>query len=148
MDTQQRAIEYFRDHFNCAQAVFTVFGMANGLTEDQCLKIACGFGAGMGRQQYTCGALTGAIMAIGLKNGKGTGDPEEKKSNTYAITRELFREFSKLNGSSCCRELLDGLDINNKTDHQKIVEKGLFETKCEKYVRDAVAITEIISNKS
>lgn len=147
MNSQQKAIDYFRKHFNCAQSVFTVFGTESGLTEDQCLKIACGFGAGMGRQQYTCGALTGAIMAVGLKHGKATGDPEEKKTNMYALTRELFTEFRKLNGSTCCRELLEGLDINDLEDHRKIVELRLFEIKCEKYVRDAVVLAEIFMSR-
>ncbi|HLN21868.1 MAG TPA: C-GCAxxG-C-C family protein [Bacteroidales bacterium] len=142
MDKQQQAICYFRDHFNCAQAVFTVFGKENGLTEDQCLKVACGFGAGIGRQQNICGALSGAVMAIGLKYGKAAGDGEEKKSDTYSRTRELFKEFTGLNGSSCCRELLNGFDINNPADYEEIIRLKLFQINCEKYVNDAVLITE------
>jgi C_GCAxxG_C_C family probable redox protein len=144
MNKQDRSIDYFRKKFNCSQAVFTVFGTENGLAENECLKIGCGFGGGIGRQQLTCGAVTGAVMAIGLKYGKAMGDPEEKKSKTYALTQELFAEFKKLHGTTVCRELLKGFDMNDPDDHKRIMELGLFEKLCEKYVSDSVTIAERI----
>lgn len=147
MKRSDKAIEYFRKKFNCSQSVFTVFGTEHGLTENDCLKTACAFGAGMGRQQFTCGAVTGALMAIGLKYGKAMGDPDEKKQHTYQKTREFFNEFVRIHGTTSCRELLRGLDINDPDDHRKIVEQGLFETLCEKYVTDAVRIVEETSWK-
>jgi len=144
MDKSDRAKEYFRNKFNCSQSVFTVFGTEYGLSENNCLKIGCAFGAGMGRQQLTCGAVTGALMVLGLKYGKAMGDPDEKKQLTYEKTREFFNEFVRIHGTPSCRELLRGLDINDPHDHQKIVDQGLFETLCEKYVTDAVRIVEKI----
>jgi len=61
---------------------------------------------------------------------------------TYSKTSEFFRQFSKLNGSIVCRELLDDLDLNNPDDCKQIAEQNLFEIKCEKYMADAVRITE------
>jgi C_GCAxxG_C_C family probable redox protein len=139
---KDKAIEYFRNHFNCAQSVFTVFGTETGLNENQCLKAACGFGGGLGRQQMICGAVSGAVMALGMRFGKAIDDPEEMKIDTYNRTRELIREFIKLNGSVNCRQLLKGLDMNDPEDHKKIEAMHLFETSCEKYVADAVEITE------
>ena len=147
MDKKNTALKYFRGHFNCSQAVFTVFGTDDALSEEQCLKTACGFGAGIGRQQLTCGAVTGAAMALGLRYGKGINDNEEKKTETYARVRKLFSEFCKKNGSVSCRELLQGFDMNNPEEHQRIVEMRLFEVLCEKYVTDAVEITEEIISK-
>ena len=147
MANKDRSIKYFRNHFNCSQAVFTVFGTEKGLSEDQCLKAACGFGGGMGRQQFTCGAVTGAAMAIGLRYGKGIDDPEEKKTETYLKVRKLFEEFQKLHGSTNCRELLKGLDMNDPEDHKRILELNLFEILCEKYVMDAVDITEELNSQ-
>jgi len=144
MDKADTAIKYFRNSFNCSQSVFTVFGKEYGLSENDCLKTACAFGAGMGRQQLTCGAVTGALMAIGLKYGKAMGDPEEFKLRTYEKTREFFAEFKKKHGTVTCRELLKGLDINDPDDYRKINEQGLFDTLCEEYLRDAVGITEEI----
>jgi C_GCAxxG_C_C family probable redox protein len=142
MKKSEKAIEYFRNKFNCSQSVLTAFAADYGLSENDSLKISCAFGGGMGRQQYTCGALTGALMVLGLKYGKALNDPEEKKQYTYGKTRELFTEFKKLNGSVNCRELLDGLDLNDPDDHKKIIDRRLFDVKCEKCVADAAAITE------
>jgi len=144
MNKSEKAVEYFRNKFNCSQSVFTVFGTEQGLPEDVCLKISCAFGGGMGRQQLSCGAVTGALMVLGLRYGKAKNDPEEKKQFTYSKTREFFEEFIKLNGSVNCRELLNGLDMNDPVDHNKIMEQKLFDIKCEKYVSDAVTITEKI----
>jgi C_GCAxxG_C_C family probable redox protein len=144
MKKQDEALDYFRNKFNCSQAVFTVFGKDHGLSEDDCLRISCAFGGGMGRQQHICGAVTGALMALGLKYGKALNDPDEKKHQTYAQTREFFKRFTELNGSVNCKVLLDGLDMNDPDDHQKIMEQKLFDIKCEKYVSDAVEIVETI----
>ena len=60
------AVACFNNGFNCAQAIFTAYCDELGLDEETALKIACGFGAGMGRLQETCGAVSGAYLAIGL----------------------------------------------------------------------------------
>lgn len=142
MDKKDKALEYFRNHFNCSQAVFTVFGTDHGLSENECLRTACAFGGGMGRQQLTCGALTGALMGLGLRYGKAAGDAEDKKTDTYAKARELFSEFMKINGTVSCKELLRGLDMNDPEDHKKIIELNMFEILCEKYIADSISITE------
>lgn len=145
MEKSDKAVRYFRNKFNCSQSVFTVFAVEAGLPENECLRISCAFGGGMGKLQYTCGAVTGALLVLGLKYGKGSGDGEEKKSFTYLKTREFFNEFTKLNGSTICRELLNGYNMNDPEDHKKIVDEKLFDIKCEKYVEDAVRIVEKIT---
>ena len=140
MNKEEKASEYFKNKFNCAQSVLTAFGNDYGISEDNCLKIACAFGAGMGRQQYTCGAVTGALMVLGLRYGKALNDSEEKKLETYGKTKIFFEEFIKENGTLNCKELLQGFVIENPDDYKKIMEKKLFETSCNKYVRDAVRI--------
>jgi len=142
MTKQEDATIYFADTFNCSQAVFTSFGKEMGLTEDQCLKIGSAFGAGMARRQYTCGAVAGSLMALGLYFGRGLGDDISKKEFTYSKTEEFFKEFEKRNGSVICKDLLQGLDMNNPKDRKRIEELGLFQTSCVKYVRDAVEIVE------
>ena len=106
MEKEKKAVNYHKRKFNCAQSVFTVFGQDFGISEDDCLKLSCAFGGGMGRKQNVCGAVTGALMALGLKYGKGINDPEENKMLTYSKTSEFFRQFSKLNGSIVCRSCL------------------------------------------
>ncbi len=145
MDRSEKALFYFDNHFNCAQSVLVVFAEEAGFSEDEALRIATAFGGGIGRQQFTCGAVTGAAMALGLRFGKGKEDHEDKKKLTYEKTVELFDEFIQKNGTANCRELLNGLDLN--TEHDAIVEQNLFHTHCRKYIADAVKITgKLIDN--
>jgi C_GCAxxG_C_C family probable redox protein len=112
------------------------------LTEEQCLKTGGAFGGGMARQQLTCGAVTGAMMAIGMLYGRGVGDDVSQKEVTYSLTNELFAEFQKRNGSFNCKDLLHGLSMKDPEELKKIQELGLFKTNCVKYVQDAVEIVE------
>jgi len=144
MNKQEIALNYFNNKFNCSQAVLASFGKDLGLLEDECLKIACAFGGGMGRQQLTCGAVTGALMVLGLKYGKAFNDDESKKTDTYTKASEFLKKFEKLNGSTTCKVLLQNLDMNNANDLQKINELNLFKINCEKYISDAVTILEKI----
>lgn len=146
MERSEKALEYFDTDFNCSQSVLVAFAKDLGLSEDEALKVATAFGGGMGRQQLTCGAVTGAAMALGLKYGKGLNDSNDKKQLTYDKTIELFNEFTGLNGSTGCRKLLNDLDMTDEKDHKMIVEKNLFHTNCRKYVADAVTITEKLIN--
>ena len=146
MDKQTRAISFFRGQFNCSQSVLATFGPEGGLSEDESLRIATAFGAGMGRQQHICGAITGALMVLGLKYGKGLNDPEERKTFTYVKTKEFFDEFRRLNGSVNCIDLLEGLDINNPEDHKLIEEQHFFVIRFEKYVSDAVNILIMLTD--
>lgn len=148
MDRSQKALEYFDNKFNCAQSVLVAFAGETGLSEDDSLKVASAFGGGIGRQQLTCGALKGAAMALGLKFGKGLNDEDEKKLQTYKKTVALFDEFAKLNGSTNCRQLLNDLDMTDAEDHKTIVELGLFQINCRKYVADAVSIAKNIIYES
>jgi len=142
MTKSESATLYFTDTFNCSQAVLTAFGQDYGLSEDQCLKFGCAFGGGMARQQMTCGAVTGALMALGLAYGRGANDPYSNTGTTYLKAAEFFNEFKKRNGSLVCRELLRGLDMNDPLDQKKIQDLELFQMECVKYVLDAVEITE------
>ena len=148
MDKSEKALSLFDSNFNCAQSVLTAFAKESGISEDEALRVACAFGGGMGRQQHTCGAITGAAMALGLKFGKGEADPDEKKKFTYEKTEELFEKFETLHGSTNCRKLLNELDMRDEKDYNTIVEQGLFTHKCRKYVADAVKITEQIIQNS
>ena len=142
MDRSEKALSYFDNKFNCSQSVLIAFAEELGLTEDESLRVASAFGGGIGRQQHTCGAVTGAAMALGLKFGKGKNDSDDKKQLTYDKTVEMFQEFNKLNGSTNCRKLLNDLDMRNEDELRLINEQNLFHNSCRKYVADAVRITE------
>lgn len=148
MKKEEKALEYFDNNYNCAQSVLVAFAPDAGLSEDESLRVACAFGGGIGRQQLTCGALTGAAMTIGLKLGKGKLDGDDKKILSYSKTMELFEEFKKMNGSTDCLKLLEGLNMNDANDHQVIEGRNLYHTHCRKYVSDAVQLTDKLINNN
>jgi len=132
------AVACFNDGFNCSQAIFSTYCEDFGLDKKTALKIACGLGAGMGRLQETCGAVSGAYLLIGLKYGKCVKDDEAAKEKTYTLIREFTKRFEERNKTTNCRELL-GVDLING-DKQKASER--VKTLCSKMVRDAAEIIE------
>ena len=142
----EEAVERFRKGFNCSQAVLSVYAEEFGLCRETALKIACGFGGGMGRMALTCGAVTGAFMVIGLKYGNVDANEKEIKEKTYGLVREFARRFEKRNGSSICRELL-GCDISGPEGLKSGKDNGLFGLVCPGLVRDAVGILEEMMNE-
>ncbi|MCF8362672.1 MAG: C-GCAxxG-C-C family protein [Prolixibacteraceae bacterium] len=142
MKPAEQAQKYFANNFSCSQSVFAAFAPGLGLSVDNSLKVACAFGAGMGRQQLTCGAVTGALMALGMKYGKGINDSNEKKEQTFAKTKTFIGKFIEEHGSINCRELLDGLDMNNPADMERIQSEELTKRRCPIYVYTATQIVE------
>ena len=141
---EEKALEYFRNGFNCAQSVFVVFAKEHGLDEAVALKIAGGFGSGMGRLQETCGAVTCAFMTIGLKHGKTLGDEgTEKRDKTYALVREFNTAFKEKFGATTCRNLLK-CDLTTPEGSKFFNDNGLHDKVCVQCVQEAVKIVEKI----
>jgi C_GCAxxG_C_C family probable redox protein len=129
----------FGEGFNCAQAVFAAFAPEIGLDKDRALKIASGFGGGMGRMGEVCGAVAGAFMAIGLEHGISTVDEESSREKTYDLVREFSARFAALHGSIICRDLI-GCDISSPEGRQKAQNQGVFREICPRLVHDAARI--------
>jgi len=134
------AVACFNDGFNCSQAILSTYCEEFGLDKKAALKIACGLGAGMGRLQETCGAVSGAYLVIGLRHGKTELADETAKEKTYALVREFARRFEARNKTTNCRALLD-VDLIHG-DKQIAVER--VKQICPQVVRDAAEILESI----
>ncbi|MCJ7820731.1 MAG: C-GCAxxG-C-C family protein [Bacteroidales bacterium] len=139
MDKKERALSFFREGYNCAQAVTLTFTGENSTAANA----AAGFGGGMGRMQNTCGALTGAYILFGLRHGTDGLPSEEEKKKVYDLVRNLNMKFVERNGTDLCSELL-GEDINTPAGKSAIESKGLTGKVCEKCIGDVVEIIEII----
>ena len=127
----KEAVACFNEGFNCAQAVLTAYCEDFGLDRETALRLACGLGAGMGRLQETCGAVSGAYLVIGLKYG-----PE--KEQTYAMVQEFARRFEAKNKTRNCRALL-GVDLlggDRRTASERV------NSICPQMVQDAIEILE------
>jgi len=137
----ERAASLFNEGFNCSQSVLLSFAFDFGVDRNAALKMAAGFGGGMGRTGHRCGAVTGAYMVLGLKYGATTGQDKAAKELTYQKVREFNEKFTALNKTVTCKKLLN-CDISTPEGFEEAKQKGLLTTLCPKYVKDAVEILE------
>ncbi len=138
MDRTQKAVNLFSEGFSCSQAVLAAYADMFDLDEQTALKIASGFGGGLGQMSETCGALTGAVMVLGLKYGSISGDDRTAKFENYRKVRDLVAEFKLQAGSATCRELL-GFDMTTEDGQLAMKRPGAF-SDCPEYVRIAADI--------
>jgi C_GCAxxG_C_C family probable redox protein len=143
MTKSDEAYQSFMSRFTCSAAVFSAFSGDFGLDPDTAKKIACGFGAGVSKTGNICGAVSGAIMVIGLKYGKTEIGDEAATEKTRTLVRQFIREFTKKNGSVSCTDLL-GYDISDPEAYDAARDSGVFTSKCPALVRDAADILERI----
>ncbi len=95
----------------------------------------------MARTGETCGAVTGALMVIGLHHAKTRKDDDESRELAYAVAQEFMDAFRERNGTLICRGLL-GVDVGTPEGMREVRERDLFRTVCPKFVRDASEIIE------
>ena len=141
MDTVELAMERMRSGFNCAQSTFSPYAEALGVDRESALKIASGFGGGIGRMAGTCGVVSGALMALGLKYGAAEAADKETKDRMYALAREFAAKFTERQGSIVCKDLL-GCDISTPEGHAQAAEQNLFATRCVDLVKAAAELLE------
>ena len=112
-----------------------------GIEDEKLWQLATGLGAGLSRQRYVCGAVTGATLALGLANAVRRGSNREDvrglRDETYAKVQELTRRFEVKFGSSSCGELT-GCDFRTREGQSDFKAKGLMDSLCRPAVRFAV----------
>ncbi|HCL56519.1 MAG TPA: hypothetical protein DHW82_05865 [Spirochaetia bacterium] len=147
MTYSQTAVNQFKQGYNCAQSVVSSFCEKLNLTKDSALKLATGFGGGMGRKQEVCGALTGSILVLSLLFGRGENDGKEKQDDTYAKVRNLIHQFEAKYGSINCKKLLNGCALSTPEGQEVFKSNNMIE-KCYEYVENAVNFLEEIIEKN
>jgi len=101
-----QAVDNFMKGYGCAQSVVAAFSDLYGLDEEMALRIAAGFGGGVGRLRMMCGAVSGIVMLVGLDCGQTEGSDRAGKSACYKVVQELLAESKAQNGSLICAEIL------------------------------------------
>ena len=114
------------------------YGAKLGLDYETAVKIGSAFGGGMGKTGEVCGAVTGALMIIGLKY--GSADAGGSKAKTYNIAEQFIKEFRARHNTIICRELL-GFEIGLKKDLDP-AERMIISERCPGYVKAAADILE------
>lgn len=110
MSRGQKAEEYFKSGYNCAQAVVMAFANVIGGDTQAYLRISSSFGGGIGRLREVCGAFSGSCMVAGLLRGYDDENGVEKGAH-YALIQRLALKNKLQNGSIICKELL-GTTVN------------------------------------
>lgn len=82
-----------------------------GIQEPVIPRVATAFGGGIAGVGSVCGAVVGAVMAIGLKHGRA--DASERDTKAYALTRELCQRFEAAMGALECRSLTQ-MDLSTR----------------------------------
>ena len=137
---EEQAHLLFSSGYNCAQAVLGAFCEDEGLSMKTALMLATGFGGGV-RCGELCGAVSGAIMVIGLKCGFYIKKDMEQNEFCRKKTYEFIERFKETNRSILCRDLL-GADIRTPADHAKPEAKAAHKKVCPALVGSAVQIIE------
>ena len=145
----ERAVELFKEGYNCSQSVVAAFADMYGFTHQQALKMSASFGGGIGRMRQTCGAACGLFLLAGLETGCTEGKNKDGKEANYKLVQELAEEFRKRNGSLMCNQLL-GLEKNAPTPATPEARTAEYYKKrpCVKMVEEAAKIwIEYLANK-
>lgn len=97
-DVEKRAREYFREGLNCAECVFLAFldTQESGLPREV-VSLASGFGGGIGQTRHMCGAISGAVMALGTQKGRENPFAKEtKKERAKELREDVYPAFADL----------------------------------------------------
>ena len=129
----------FARGYNCSQSVLAEYATRLGMTNEDAFKIASAFGGGMARSGRTCGAVSGALMVIGLRFGSADAENTGARDLVYARSQEFMESFFQVFGSLDCRSLL-GRDLSQPGEHELARAEDLFNQVCPEYINRAISI--------
>lgn len=142
MDAREETINaaegYAAEGFLCSEAVLLALSESMGVESELIPRIATGFAAGVARTGNVCGALSGAIMGLGLRYGRDAPETEPGR-RPYWYSRRLAEAFEMAIGSVTCPGVL-GLDIDDPDDYRRYTEEDVWATKCREVIKTATGL--------
>lgn len=142
MLNREQVIEKMNGNLHCSQIVLGALSEYLGYEQDELYRLSCPFGGGMGLGD-TCGCVTGALMAIGIKAGNDTPGNQEQDQLCRDMAKRFQDEFVKQHGSTLCRELV-GYDFRDPEQRRIAKEQGKTREICPQLILDAIAIAKKI----
>ena len=143
---QEKAAKYFQERpdnfpegrpYNCCESVLLALSKYLGVESDLIPKIATGVGAGFSLNGLTCGAISGAAMAIGIKFGRRNID--ENPQAAWSRVNKFIEGFKERWGAVTCRELTH-LDVKTPEGMKEYL-KSVHDYTCTERVKFAVVKT-------
>ena len=142
MTHAEKAEALFLEGYNCAQAVFAAFCDLTGLEEKQALKLASGFGGGVGGMREVCGAVSGLTLTLSALYGYDTPDDCAAKLALYHSVQAAAERYREQNGSIVCRELLGLSQDVKKVDPAPRTQEYYKKRPCRQLVGMAAQIAD------
>ena len=139
MEYTELALSRFTEGYSCSQSILSVFAPDLGLDDKAAVKAASAFGGGLAHLDGPCGAVTGALMVIGLAKFREDIDVGAAKREVYEVTERFVREFVKRNGHIGCTQLL-GYNLSKPDELQRAIDEQKFSDVCPRYLQDGVEI--------
>lgn len=134
-DPAEHARAMARSKFLCAESVFATLVRAKGWDIPRPTSLATGLCSGVSRTRGQCGALSGAILALGY--GLGRTAPDESLEPCYGAVEELVEEFRTEFGGRDCVDIA-GIDIADPDGLAEFRRQNLWATRCEHVIAFAV----------
>lgn len=138
MLTKQQIIDQFKGNIHCSQVVLGEYAERLGYDREEAMKIAAPFGGGMFIGN-TCGAVAGAMIAIGMKYGNGEHGNKAQDELCQKKVRQFREEFEARNKTIVCRELL-GYDFRDDEQKKAAFTSGTVAQVCPGFVQNAIEI--------
>lgn len=118
----QSVAKDFSDGLHCSQVSFAYAAKKLGFDEKTARKIGAGFGGGMFAGER-CGAVTGALMGLGLAYGHSSKEDKPNEA-TLQKKKKIFEEkFKEKYGSLICADIL-GASFGTEEGTKKIMEEN------------------------
>jgi C_GCAxxG_C_C family probable redox protein len=140
MKPSEKAIKLYKEEYNCSQAVLSAYAEELGIDEQTVIRVASAFGGGIARTGKTCGAVTGALMVLGMKEWNSEKEKEEAKQHVYKLSNQLMEEFKDRNKTLNCEELL-GVSVSTPEGRAVVKANNLTGKVCHRIIND---VTEIL----
>jgi C_GCAxxG_C_C family probable redox protein len=134
--TVARALALFSSGLCCSESVLLALAERRGVESPLLPRIASGFCAGIAYTSGTCGAVTGAILGIGLVHGRDSAAGDRGRCDE--AVRELLRGFERAHGTDNCRALV-GVDLATEEGQRAFDQQGRRRI-CEGVVETAVRL--------
>ena len=92
------AMAYFRQGYNCAECVFLSYLDTHDTDMPRDLAgIISGFGGGIGHSKHLCGAVSGAVLALGTTKGRwDMFADKESRERSAQLRQDIYPHFASL----------------------------------------------------
>jgi C_GCAxxG_C_C family probable redox protein len=151
-----KLLDHKVDHYmemshNCAQSSFLALSEQFGLGNSDMVKALTPL-PGIAERGETCGAVTGALLALGLVFGRDNLSDWQAYRDSLVPTNEFCDRFVQEMGSTMCGDIVEStfgqrMDLRNEDDLQQFQASDATH-KCSKVVRTAVRIAADLILKS